>query len=570
MKISRDEVRKLVEPEDEFFVDDGESLIIKQAQKVKSDWETPTKDSAGQMIDMPLLLKTIYHAYLGKYMNIPVDKKGKELNLSYFPIVRQKVRLQMIKEDIDSIDGEFISKNIKHQAQDLVLNIAFDEWKNKHHWGSYLNKLQTKAVWGTVITKVIKKGGDIHLDVVNPFNIMLNPLDFEQNLGDSLSHRIHSDLLERQIYSEEEVLTDKRFDKDKVKALVDQETDEIDITYTKSDISKGEVKTHGYELYEYHHKTEEGWEFSIISLKHELVLYTGTLKESPYYALHHEKSFLRGQGLGAVEDLLEAQKGVNKAMIQRERGLDSATTSQLVTDSAKINNNRNVLGHGSILKVNRGDKAEWVTAHPTGLGETSEQIGIWKQQGNEVTSVTDTNTGQTLPSGTSWGLASQLLVESNRLHDQRREETALFLEELVNNEILPHLKKKVSKLDFIINRLSINQYQMLKQTVASKMMNDKVFELMMSDEPMEQDTMQMIQEEMVQKAESVKNIKITLEKGFWDGYSPVFAVTDENLKKKTLLSDINTVLQLKLQNPEIENDPYYQYALRLMGLNRVI
>lgn len=354
-------------------------------------------------------------------------------------------------------------KNIKVKATkstdilaSFLATIHLQEWMRRENFGIFLNDWgRTLARYGSAVTKFIEKDGQLH-SVVVPWNrLIVDPIDFDNDVVIEILELTPAQLSKREGYDKEKV--DELLD-----ALVTRET---------SGKQKKDTKANFIKLYEVHGELplsyltgKESDEDTYVQQMHvvsfvankegkfdDYCLVKGREEKNPYFISHLIKEDGRTQAIGAVEHLFESQWMVNHTAKQIKDQLDLA--SKLIFQTS----DGNFIGQNALNSIETGDIMIHKQGEPlTQLANSSHDITSlqnfstqWKQLGSEITGVSESMMGNAAPSGTAWRQVEALLQESHSLFELMTENKGLAIEEMLKTYIIPFIKKKMDSKEEI-------------------------------------------------------------------------------------------------------------------------
>jgi hypothetical protein len=289
----------------------------------------------------------------------------------------------------------------------------------------------------------------------------------------------------------------------------------------------------------------------------------------------------RTMGIGAVEHLFEAQWMVNHSQKNIKDHLD--LTSKYITqtaDSSFVGQNvlsnieqGDILVHKPNMPLTRVDNRPDITA-------LQSHANDWRVVANEIASTSEAMKGATPKSGTAWRQTQAILMESHSLFEQMIENKGLALEEIMQEYVIPHLKKKMDTAEEIAEILEEHEINKLDTLFvpneAMKRVNNKIIDDVLSKTPEDiaqgrlltkegQGQMLASEQQRIQKSLNVfgnqrfirpseiktKTWKEVLKDFEWD---IEVDTTGENKDKEAILATLTTVFQTVASNPGILQD----------------
>jgi hypothetical protein len=177
-------------------------------------------------------------------------------------------------------------------------------------------------------------------------------------------------------------------------------------------------------------------------------LYKEDIKDikEKYRYLPWERIPGRGLGRGVVEDGFPSQVWTNDAMISMKNAMELSGKVVLSTTSKKVSGNA-ITGveSGHIFELEEGKTINSLNLAPSALPQFQNIIDLWNIQYDRASSTYNANTGEAPTAGTPYSQTALLNQVANSPFEYQREVWGIFLNEILNDWILPHLKKKILK-----------------------------------------------------------------------------------------------------------------------------
>lgn len=388
-------------------------------------------------------------AYINsKHITGSSDSMGREK--PFFNIVTAAINIWFRATDIDR-------KNIKVKATkstdvfaDFLATVHLQDWMRKDNFGSFLNEWgRTLARYGSAVVKFIETEGKLHSSVVPWNRLIVDPIDFDNDVVIEVLELTPAQLKKRKGYNQE---------------IVDKLVNSTATRKTTGGYTK-DTKANFIKLYEVHgelplsfltgkdkDKNEYVQQMHIISFVagkdgkyDDFCLYKGREEKNPYMITHLIKEDGRTQAIGAVEHLFEAQWMLNHTSKQIKDQLDLA--SKLIFQTS----DGNFVGQNALNSIETGDILIHAINQPlTQLANSSHDItslqnygSQWKTLANEIVGTSESMMGAAAPSGTAWRQVEALLNESHSLFEIMTENKGLHLEDIIRTYVIPHIKKKM-------------------------------------------------------------------------------------------------------------------------------
>lgn len=390
-------------------------------------------------------------AYLNsKHISGDTDSQGREK--PFFNIVTGIVNIWYRATDIDRKNIRIRATKSTEVVKSFLATVHLQEWMRKTNFGAFLNEWGRSLVrYGSSVVKFVEKDGELYSEVI-PWNRMIvDPVDFENNIKIEILELTPAQLRKREGYDQEQV-------KNLIETVTTRKTIDGQNKDNKSDYIK---------LYEVHGelplsyitgKDEDDDTFvqqmHVISFVESgenkgeydnFTLVSGREKKDPYMITHLVKEDGRSLAIGAVEHLFEAQWMMNHSVKSIKDQLDLASKLIFQTSDGSFvgQNALNAIETGDIMihKIN-----EPLTQVNNGSHDVSslQSFGdMWMSLRQDITSTPDSLMGNNAPSGTAWRQVEALQQEAHSLFELFTENKGLDIERMLRERIIPHLETKM-------------------------------------------------------------------------------------------------------------------------------
>lgn len=386
---------------------------------------------------------------------------GKEDSLKrekpFFNIVTAACNIWYRATDLDRKNIKFMPSSTDSTALAFLAGVQLQKWMDKNNFGKFLNEWgRTLAKYGSAVVKFVEQDGDLIPSVISWMRYIPDAIDFDAIPRIEKFYKTAAQL--RKI---------KEYDQDKVASLVSAVTTRKDLQGQSKDNSDNFI-----EIYEVHgelsvatYKEAKGLEvldgddkkfkqqMHVISYIEgevegeykDFTLYCGYESRDPYMITHLIEEDGRTLSIGAVEYLFDAQWMQNHTIYQWKNQLDLA--SKLIFQTADTT----FVGRNVLTAIENGDILIHADNKPlTSINNQGHDFGslqafsnVWKILAQEITSTPDAIRGLNQPSGTPYRLAAILQQEANSLFEVMTENKGLYLEQMLRQFVIPHLKKQL-------------------------------------------------------------------------------------------------------------------------------
>jgi len=514
-------------------------------------------------------------AYINsKHISGETDSLGREK--PFFNITTAAVNIWYKATDIDRKDIKIKASRAKDTIGAFLLNIHLQEYMKRQNVGLFLNNWgRTLAKYGSAVVKFVEKGGELHMNVIPWNRLIVDSVDFYNNPQ-----------IERLFYTPSQLRNNKSYDQEKVKAL-------LDALATRKTMDDQQVDTNAdyIELYEVHGEfplsflTGNDKDAEIFTQQMHVISYVGdgkgkfddfTLvsgreKKNPYMITHLIEEDGRVMGIGAVEHLFEAQWMVNHSVKAIKDQLDLASKLIFQTSDGSF------VGQNVLQAIETGDIMIHSPNQPlTQIANNSHDItslqnysSQWQTLAQQITSTPDAISGGTMPSGTAYRQVAVLNQEVHNFFDMMIENKALYLENMLREYIIPHLKTKFNTSEEIAATLGMEDItkldQMYIKSETNRIINDTNKQAILSGklaEPIDESAIQGQVKDMLMEQGSQRFIKPSeIEDTTWNDifkeieYTSNVEITNEASNKAERLATLTELLQTIAKSPQILQDP---------------
>lgn len=518
-------------------------------------------------------------AYINsKHITGPEDSMGREK--PFFNIVTAAINIWYRATDIDRKNIKVKSTKTSNIFTAFIAGVLLQNWMRRDNFGSFLNDWgRTLARYGSAVVKFIESDGKLHSMVVPWNRLIIDQVDFNNDVVIEVLELSPSELRKRKGYN-------KQIVEELIECAVARET---------LGKNKKDNKTNFIKLYEVHGELplsyltdREEDEDTYVQQMHvisyvatnkkgeydDFCLIKGKEEKNPYMITHLIKEDGRSQSIGAVENLFEAQWMLNHTKKQIKDQLDLA--SKLIFQTS----DGNFVGQNALTAIENGDIMIHQINQPlTQLQNNSHDITAlqnygaeWKALGTEINGISESMMGQAAPSGTAWRQVEALLNESHSLFEMMVENKGIHIEEMLRNYVIPFLKKQMNNSDEITAILEQHDIQKIDKKYVpyevTKRLAHKLINHIITTGEIPEVTEGMVQEEQdvvsseldaqgnqrYFKPDEVSDLtwKKLLEDIEWE---LEIDVTGEDTDSKTDIATLATMLQTIAGNPEILNNP---------------
>ncbi len=283
------------------------------------------------------------------------------------------------------------------------------------------------------------------------------------------------------------------------------------------------------------------------------ILYSKVEKEYPYKKLNYINIDGRALGLGIYEMNLDAQERWNEIQNQKSSSMKISSKKLFWTADDMVESNvLTDLLNGDVIKSKNGLNP--VATEERNLAAYNQEQSIIMDSVRSNSNAFEVLTGEGLPSGTPYRLGALMSQNAGKLFEFIRENVGLFIQEIVEDWILPDFKKEIVK-EQIFEIFDADLIDELMTSDINRRLNEalKKFVILHGTYP-SQDEVELLRgkmKDMTRESEFVKVIEGFLNFDF--GIKVV--ITDENYNVNARVETTSNMIQLLAQNPQIMQDP---------------
>lgn len=473
------------------------------------------------------------------YLSGNKDELGREKG--FYNVGSYRVTTAKVGTDLDVKDLRYEADSLKYSVQAMLINRELFEFLKEINYSKSLNEQgYTRAKYGGVIVKKYKDDDGIEIEVVDWTNVEVDPSDI---LGGAIIETHYMSLADFSLMdydNKDEVL--KQFKKENKGKPAKIEIKEITGAFPETyEPGKEDSDSDKYKIYCFYVAVVGKKKFG---LSHE------TLKDigEKYKYLPWQRIPKRGLGRGVWEEGFEAQTWTNDSMIMMRNVMDLAGKVVLSTNSKKVSGNvLTGVKNGHIFELEDGKSITPINLSPSALPQLENMINLWDSQYNRASSTYDANTGEAPTAGTPYSQTALLNQVANSPFEYRREEMGIFQNEILNEWILPELKKRIVKNHNLVADYSDEELDIIDEAVATFEGKNKMIEALlnpnMSPLTPEQDVMNRESVKTSLKKHGGKR-EIAIPEKFLDVNGKITAnVTGELKNKQAVLQSLDGIMK---------------------------
>lgn len=518
--------------------------IFKYTDNLIDAYKESTERVKGLVRNPKEVIRTIEFYTNSQYMSGNRDALGREK--PFYNVCNYRVTVAKTATDLDVKDIRFEPDSLKFSTKTMLINKELYKYLKETNFSLTLNEIGiTRPKYGGVLVKKNKVEGKLDIGVVDWTNVEFDPSDV---LGGAIIETFYlqpSELAGKEDWDNVQEVLEAHY-----KATKDKPA-KIEI----KEIS-GEFPDSMYPDNENNNKYEDKGEYRRMCFyiacigKKKYMLYYEYEKDIRYKYLPWE-AVGTGLGRGVVEDGFESQVWQNDAMISMKNAMELSGKVVLATDSSKVSGNAITgVDNGHIFQLEPGRSVTSLNLSASSLPEFQNIIELWDAQYNKVASTFDANTGEAPTAGTPYSQTALLNQVANSPFEYRREEYGIFLNEILNEWILPEVKKRLKKPHVLVADYDDEELNQIDEAIANEHVNNALFEQIMSmdiTDPNAKPPTPDMQAGMTndiknQLQKSGKKREVNIPDGFLDIEGNITAnITGELKNKAAILQSLSTI-----------------------------
>jgi hypothetical protein len=275
------------------------------------------------------------------------------------------------------------------------------------------------------------------------------------------------------------------------------------------------------------------------------------IDEHPYWEFHKDKISGRWLGVGVVEELIEPQVKQNEianlqsktsywAALRIFQTRDNAINRNLFTD---VNNGEVINSDSEITQIDMSDR---------NLAFFNEEFTKWMSNRDELSFSYDVVQGERLPAGTPLGSAQIAISQTLSYFEQKQEDIAMDIKEMIYSVILPNFQKESTKEHTL--RLVGEDLDTYFEMVKNILINDEIVTQILRGQIPDKNVISLAVEENFKRG---KEILLPIPKNFYSDtkYDLDIDITGESVDTRVKNATLFALLQAITVDPMMTQDP---------------
>lgn len=440
--------------------------IFSYLDEVTDAYKEPVNLLDGLTFSPKETLRTIEFYSNNQYLSGNKDNLGREK--PFYNVCNYRVTVAKTATDLDVKDIRYEPDSLKDSVPTMLINHELFKYLKEINFSQTLNEMgKTRPKYGGVIVKRYKDDEGQEIEVVAWKNVDFDPTAVVDSIMIETHYLLPSELAERREswYDIDDVL--KQFYKESKgkpgRIEVKEISGEMPISFYK------QCSEDNYKETEADKGTFKRMCFYIACLnKKKYLLYHEYEKESKYKYLAWEDRAGNSDGLGKgiVEDGFEAQVWTNDAIISAKNAVELSSKVLLQTTSKKVSGNAITgVDNGHIFELEPNATITALNLGPSKLPEIKNLVDLWNIQYDRTSSTYNANTGEAPTAGTPYSQTALLNQVANSPFEYQREVWGIFLNEILNDWILPELKRRIMRPHYLVSEFDDEELKIIDKAI---------------------------------------------------------------------------------------------------------
>lgn len=425
-----------------------------------------------------------FHLKHGKYLNISNDPKIKH---PFHNIIMPILEFRYAAEDRDVKDIIFETEDPEKQHLSFLIKKYWDDvFTIENNLDEFIDDaIEEKVDYGGCL---VKKGTGAVPEVISlhtiafcdQTDILGGPIGFKFNFSPEAFKRKANlgwgDKKNGASHTIDEVILLATKDKDSVGTFQGDQQNQvtgknIEVYVVRGTLPESYLKERGdtdklvnqVQVVGFYHDKES------VTGKSGVTLYKAPEKESVLKFHIPKKVFGRALGWGGVEALFDAQIWTNFAEIHKNNLLKAASKIGFYTDDDNYQN-RNKIRDMENLEITTIDREsrygirQIPTASPN-IQLFDRRVQELEDHAQKLAGVTDPLLGKPPPAGTPFRLQERVVFEGKKPHERTAGKFDKFLEEILQDWVVPHMIRKITQGAKFLSTLTSDQMEYILRKV---------------------------------------------------------------------------------------------------------
>jgi len=435
------------------------------------------------------IIRTIEFYTSSQYLSGNKDELNRDK--PFYEISNYRVTTAKVATDIDVKDIKFEPESLKFSRQTMMINKELFKYLKECEFSKTLNDMGfARPKYGGVLVKKHEyndgEGVEMDIEVVDWVNIDFDPADIIGGVIVETFHLQPDEFASKKDVWENvpEVLKESaKVNKDKPAKIEIKEISGVFPETFDPEIEKGDDTN--YKRMCFYVAAVENKKF---------FLYKEDQKKSNFKYLPWE-AIGDGLGRGVVESGFEAQWAINDTMISFKNAMELSGKVLLSTNSKKVSGNAITdVASGHIFELEPNATMQSLNILPSAFPQFQVAIDLWNAQFDKVSSTYAANTGEAPTAGTPYSQTALLNQVANSPFEYQREVWGIFLNEILNDWVLPYVKKRILKSHTLVADYTPEELELIDEDLANYDVNPQIVDMVLADQPISNEVVSVLKE----------------------------------------------------------------------------
>lgn len=489
------------------------------------------------------IIRTVEFYSLDQFLSGDKDALGREK--PFINHGNSRVRVAKTATDIDVKDIKYEPDTLEYSVEAMLINHELYKYLKESNFSLTLNEMGlTRPKYGGVLVKKCEGDEGLEIEVVDWVNVDFNPSCIEDSVIIETHYMEPSEVIKKASvwngYDDvmEAVKAHAKANKNKPKAMeIKEVTGEFSYSFDP-DLEVNEKNDMKFKTMCFY--------IAIVNNK-KYLLYKEDLKDDEYkYKYLAWEKVGDGLGRGVWEEGFQSQVWINDQYIQMKNALDLA--GKVFTKGSVKGLGNAIVGvdNGHHFELKPNETMDAFQLSTAALPQFENLITQFSNEYNRISSTYDANTGEQPPSGTPLGQTQILNQVANSPFQYQQEVWGIWLNEILNDWILPEVKKRILKDHNLVSDFSDEELDIIDKDIVANHTNNVVIDKILQGQVIQDGEQQAIagqvKSELMTRHGKKREIKIP--KGYLDIEGKITAnITGELKNKGAILQSLDSVFK---------------------------
>lgn len=460
--------------------------ILNYVDELKDAYQAPVQRLSGLLRRPKDIIRTVEFYTSNQYLSGNKDELGRDK--PFYNVCNFRVTTAKTATDLDVKDMKFEPDSLQFSTQTMIINKELYQYLKEINFSKTLNDmgLARPKYGGVLVKRHDNEDGEMEIEVVDWVNVDFDPSDV---IGGAIVERF---------YMQPSEFASKADVWDNVKETLD-----LHAKLHKNKPAKVEVLEVSGEFPEsFDTEIENGDEtkykrmcfyIAVVGAK-KILLHKEDQKESNFKYLAWE-AVGKGLGQGVVEQGFESQWAVNNTMIAMNNAMELSGKVVLASTSKKVSGNAITdISSGHIFELEPNATLTSLNLLPSAFPQFQVNIDLWNQQYDRTSSTYNANTGEAPTAGTPYSQTALLNQVANSPFEYQREVWGIFLNEILNDWILPHVKKRILKKHDLVAEYTEDELETIDEDIANFNIRPQFISAVLAEEEVTQESIDLLKQ----------------------------------------------------------------------------